>query len=116
MSDQAKPLFVRLATQDAERLDAAVAATGKSKRQLVGEAVRGHFADEQMPVGRITLHEPVNEVMTLAQAALFLHLEEEQLRGSAAEGEVPARQIAGEWRFSRAALLSWLDTAVPSRT
>ena len=136
MSADSKPLFVRLATDDADRLDAAVAATGKSKRRLVSEAMREHLARgehlagderparEELTVGRISLVEegrtplsgpdstaPANEVMTLPEAAAFLRLGEAQLERSAAKSEVPARRIAGQWRFSRAALLAWLDSA-----
>jgi len=142
MSADSKPLFVRLATDDADRLDAAVAATGKSKRRLVSEAMREHLAcgehqargehlpgderpaREELTVGRISLVEegrtplsdpdstaPPNEVMTLPEAAAFLRLGEAQLERSAAKSEVPARRIAGQWRFSRAALLTWLDGA-----
>ena len=49
--------------------------------------------------------------MTLPEAAVFLRLGEKQLERSASKSEVPARRIAGQWRFSRAALLAWLDSA-----
>jgi hypothetical protein len=136
MSADSKPLFVRLANKDADLLDAAVAATGKSKRRLVSEAMREHLAGgehlpgddrparEELTVGRISLVEedrtplsdaeraaPPNEVMTLPEAAVFLRLGEAELERSAAESEVPARRIAGQWRFSRTALLAWLDSA-----
>ena len=154
MSADSKPLFVRLASDDADRLDAAVAATGKSKRRLVSEAMREHLASgehrmrgersareerpareerlareerparEELTVGRISLVDegrmpssgpdssvPPNEVMTLPEAAAFLRLGEKQLERSAAKSEVPARCIAGQWRFSRAALLAWLASA-----
>jgi hypothetical protein len=32
----------------------------------------------------------------------------------AEQGELPGRQLAGEWRFSRAALLAWLAQPAPS--
>jgi excisionase family DNA binding protein len=54
---------------------------------------------------------PPNEVMTLSEAAAFLRLGEAQLERSADKSEVPARRIAGQWRFSRTALLAWLDGA-----
>jgi Helix-turn-helix domain len=142
MSADSKPLFVRLAADDADRLDAAVAATGKSKRRLVSEAMREHLARgahlaggehlsggeprgrDELTVGRISLLDegrtplsgpdgaaPPTEVMTLPEAAAFLRLEEAQLERSAANSEVPARRVAGQWRFSRAALLAWLDSA-----
>lgn len=118
MQPSSKPLYVRLPHLDADRLDAAAAATGKSKRQLVTEAVRSHLDDDELTVGRITLREEAAEVMTLAEAAAFLRLDEEQLQASAESGNPPARQIGGEWRFSRAAILAWLggDVARSART
>jgi hypothetical protein len=110
-----KPLYVRLPEADAERLDAVAAATGRSKRQLVGEALRGHLdADEpdsrgqQLTVGRIELREPPVDVMTLPEVASLLRLEERNVEVSAVRGELPGRFIGGEWRFAPAAVLAWL--------
>jgi excisionase family DNA binding protein len=108
-----KPLYVRLPSTDADRLTAAATSTGKSKRQLVGEAVRDHLGDGGMAVGRITLPEGGGEVLTLAEAAEFLRLDQAQVEKSAKQGELPARRIGGDWRFSRAAILSWLGGAEP---
>ena len=103
-----KPLYVRLPSTDADRLDAVAAATGKSKRRLVSEAVRDHLDDDKLTVGRIALRESPAEVMTLAEAAAFLRLDESAVEQSATQGELPGRCIAGEWRFAHAALLAWL--------
>jgi len=115
MSTAMKPLYVRLPEADAERLDAVAAATGRSKQQLVGEAVRGHLdADEagsrseQLTVGRIELREPPVDVMTLPEVSSLLRLEERNVEVSALRGELPGRFIGGEWRFARAAVLAWL--------
>jgi excisionase family DNA binding protein len=123
MSEQLKPLFVRLASVDSERLDAAVLTTGKSKRQLVSEAVRSRLSEgdinldrTSLTVGRIALREPAPEVLTLGEAAELLRLSPEQLESAAASGELPGRRIAGEWRFSQSALISWLGSgAAPDR-
>src|SRR5437588_759159 len=48
------------------------------------------------------------EVLTLAEAALYLRAPEAEVARLAAEGEVPARKIGGEWRFLRKALDDWL--------
>lgn len=109
-------LYVRLPTTDAQRLDAAATATGKSKRQLVSEAVRGHLDEEGLTVGRIELREnpralaaaPPVEVMTIEEVAEFLRVDVAAAREGAEGGTLPGRMIAGEWRFSRAALLAWL--------
>jgi excisionase family DNA binding protein len=111
MPPPSTPLYVRIPTADAERLTAIAASTGKSKRQLVSEAVRDHLDDGGLAVGRIALREVPGEVMTLAEAAQLLRLDEQQVEESAKRGDVPARRIGGEWRFSRAAVLAWLGPA-----
>jgi excisionase family DNA binding protein len=110
MSQTSKPLFVRLPSGESDRLDAVAAATGKSKRQLVSEAVREHLGDDGLIVGRIALGEATNEVLTLPEAAALLRLTDEQIETAVQEQEIPGRRIRGEWRFSRAALLAWLGS------
>jgi excisionase family DNA binding protein len=102
------PLYVRLSNTDAQRLDAAVAATGRTKRQLVSDAVRDQLDQEHITVGRIALREEAVEVMTLAEASAWLRVDDGQLRAAAENGELPGRRIGDEWRFSRAALVAWL--------
>jgi excisionase family DNA binding protein len=103
-----KPLFVRLAAADADRLDRAAGETGQSKRRLVESAVRSYLGDGELVVGRASIAEAPPEVMTAPEAAAYLRIEDEALLKAAEAGEVPGRQIAGEWRFSRAALAEWL--------
>jgi len=47
-------------------------------------------------------------VMTLAEAAAFLRVSDEGLRNDAESGHVPARKMAGKWRFVKSTLLQWL--------
>lgn len=83
--------------------------TGKTKRQLVEDAVSEHLRDDGLVVGRAALREELPEIMTLAEAAGLLRVEETDLEQAARQGEVPGRQIAGAWRFSKATLLAWFD-------
>jgi excisionase family DNA binding protein len=94
---------VRLAADQARRLDEAAAATGKTKRQLVEDAVRRHLS-----FGGVAPREPGTEVLTPGEAAELLRVDERELLAEATAGEVPGRAIGGEWRFSRPALLAWL--------
>ena len=119
-----KAIYVRLPQDDAARLDAVAASTGVSKQRLVGEAVRGHLdgaleaGGDRLVVGRAALREPVSEVtpdpqlsgevMTLGEVAVLLRVDERQVRRSAEESELPGRLIGDDWRFARAAVLSWL--------
>lgn len=109
MATQTTPLYVRLSSEPAHRLEQAVSQSGKSKRQIVEDAVREHLTDEGLVVGRVTLREDAyREVLTLDEAASLLRLDETDLRKAAEAGTVPGRLIADTWRFSRAALLAWL--------
>jgi Helix-turn-helix domain len=131
-----KPLFVRLPAREAERLDRAAFERGVSKRELItqlvqrylsavpragegrdelGEAPAGErgplvvVGGEDAVIGRHAFRpDPVPDVLRLEQAAAFLQVEPTTLAGLAERSEVPARRVAGEWRFSRAALLEWL--------
>jgi len=51
---------------------------------------------------------PTECVLTLTEAAVFLRVSDKALADKATAGEVPARQIGGEWRFLRRALVDWL--------
>jgi excisionase family DNA binding protein len=47
-------------------------------------------------------------VLTLSEAAAHLRTKEKSLAEMAVAGTVPAREVGGEWRFSRRALEDWL--------
>jgi excisionase family DNA binding protein len=51
----------------------------------------------------------VPEVLTPAQAAALLQVDEDAVLALAGEGRLPGRRIGDEWRFSRAALVAWLS-------
>jgi hypothetical protein len=51
----------------------------------------------------------VSEILTLLEAAAFLRISEEDLKADALAGRVPGRLVAGQWRFSRSALIAWLS-------
>jgi excisionase family DNA binding protein len=51
----------------------------------------------------------VPEVLTPAQAAVLLQVEEEDVLALAEEGRLPGRRIGDGWRFARAALVTWLS-------
>ena len=110
---QTTPLYVRLAADPARRLEEAVAASGKSKRQIVEDAVREHLTDDgdRLVVGRVTLREAAPEVLTPDEAAALLRVAEADLATAAEAGEIPGRRIGDEWRFSRDALIAWLGAA-----
>ena len=57
---------------------------------------------------------PVGEVLTLAEAAAYLRLPEEDVRRVVREQDLPARQVGDEWRFLKGAIQDWLRTGTLS--
>jgi excisionase family DNA binding protein len=135
MSDRSA-VFLRLTTEQADRLDQAAVALRAHKKDLVGNLV-DRFIDPSdlsalrewmTPVPaptprRVTVDlgspapvvghaefrpHPAPEVLDAAAAAELLQVEEAAIVELAAAGELPGRRIGDAWRFSRAALLAWL--------
>lgn len=107
------PLYVRLSEEPSRRLERAVSVSGRSKRQIVEEAVRDHLDDQGLVVGRVSLREPAPEVLTLYEAAALLRVDASELEAAASSGGVPGRQIGETWRFSKPALIEWLGQQPP---
>jgi excisionase family DNA binding protein len=65
--------------------------------------------DDALVVGRASFrpNEP-REVMSLAELAQWLEVDEDTVRSLAEAGELPGRRLGDEWRFARAAVLDWL--------
>ena len=53
------------------------------------------------------------DILTKEQAAEFLQLQPRVLTELAKAGKVPARRIGRTFRFSRAALLAWIEAGEP---
>jgi excisionase family DNA binding protein len=118
-----RPLFVRLPAAEAEKLDRAAHTMRLPKKDLVTALISRHLdvegatprrvvvdlGPDQLTVGHAAVRpaEPP-EVLTLAQLADLVQTPAEDLEALAEAGELPGRRIGGEWRFSRAAVLSWL--------
>lgn len=102
------PLFVRIPTADAERLDRASFELGRPKQELVAEALRTLDVTKH-PVGFASPPtETRGEVLTTFQLAELLQVEEDVVRDLARKGDLPGRKIGRDWRFSRRAVLAWL--------
>jgi excisionase family DNA binding protein len=117
-------LYVRLPADEARKLDRAAHAVGAPKKDLVaalrrlGAEAPGAQprrvvieADEpQLVVGHHSFRPAdLPDVLTPAQAAQLLQVDEDAVLALAEEGRLPGRRIGGEWRFARAALVEWLS-------
>jgi hypothetical protein len=110
-SGETAAVFARVPLDDARRLDRAAYALGKPKREILSALLSTLDVETGSAFG--AQHFALNvakEVLTLAETAALLEVDEKAIRVLAESDRIPARQICGEWRFSRAAVLAWLGT------
>ena len=115
-------LFVRIPSAEAAKLHRAADALGAPKRELIANLV-ARYVDPEDPaalsalggaqaewsVGQHSFRPAAElEILTPAQLAGLLPVEEEVVVELAASGELPGRKIGEDWRFSREAILAWL--------
>jgi len=61
-------------------------------------SVKGFDSEDALPL-----------VMNAQEVADLLRVSYRVIITMAKEGEIPAFQVAGQWRFSRSAILKWID-------
>jgi excisionase family DNA binding protein len=127
-------LYVRLPAAAVEKLHRAAQALGMRKKDLVAGLVsryvdpdsqRGLSALGSLSTRKVTVDlgdvgptlgsysfQPYDppEVMNAEQAAQFLQIDEAVVIEMAESGKLPGRKLGAVWRFSRAALVAWLNT------
>lgn len=102
------PLFVRLPTASAERLNRAAFELKTPKRELVADLVDRYLGVEDVVVGRASTQVREPDVLTVEQLAELLQVDAPTVRKLATAGELPGRKLGRQWRFSRQAVLDWL--------
>jgi excisionase family DNA binding protein len=115
-------LFVRIPSAEAAKLHRAADALGAPKRELIANLV-ARYVDPEDPaalsalggaraewgVGQHSFRPAAElEILTPAQLATLLQVEEEVVVELAETGELPGRKVGEDWRFSREAILAWL--------
>ncbi|MCW5802327.1 MAG: helix-turn-helix domain-containing protein [Deltaproteobacteria bacterium] len=115
------PLYVKIPTTAADKLDRAAAALGVHKKDLVADLVTryvslsgrrtGDPADGELVMGTYSFqpYDPP-EVMNAEQAGQFLQIETHIVIELAEGGKLPGKKLGPAWRFSREALVAWLST------
>jgi excisionase family DNA binding protein len=122
MQPERKPLFVRLPAKTAKKLDRAAVELGVSKQDLITNLVERRMSeaasrrvvvesfDDTMTVGQHSfVPADPQEVITPAEAAELLRVDEATVIAMAESGEIPARKLGDEWRLTRSAVLRWLE-------
>ena len=104
-------MFVRIPAVQARRLDAHARAVGRTKQDVVTDLLAASLGPS--PAGDPDPNDEVpnqpDEVITLPELAEMLKLDEATVMERVAGGELPGRRFGDQWRFSRHAVLSWLD-------
>jgi excisionase family DNA binding protein len=116
-------LYVRIPQSQAEKLDRVAFELKVPKQDLIAGLVEDMKiapgftrrrtevveVDDNLSVGRASfLPYGQPEVLTLPEAADLLQVEEDVVSDMAESGDVPARKLGEDWRFSRIALIDWL--------
>jgi excisionase family DNA binding protein len=118
-------LYVRIPSAEAEKLHRAADVLKTPKRELITKLVAEFDPDDPVwthPVAGPSVGAQAEfgfgqhsfrpaaelEILTPAQLAGLLQVEEETVVELAESGELPGRKIGEEWRFSREAILAWL--------
>ena len=118
-------LFVRLPTEEAERIDRVAFERKIPKKEVIRMLITDHLEEiphpspfprpapepPQRPGHMVYVPYDPPDVLTARDAAKLLRADAESILAMAERGEIPARKIGGEWRFGRAALLDWLGSA-----
>ena len=122
---------MRIPSAEAEKLHRAADVLKTPKRELITklvarfdpedpvwtEEVAGPpmpSAEAEWTVGRHSFRPAETpEVLTPAQLADLLQVEEEAVVELAERGDLPGRKLGDEWRFSRTAVLAWLGEERP---
>jgi excisionase family DNA binding protein len=114
-SAEESALFVRLPATAVEKLHRAAEVLGMRKKDLVANLV-SKYVDPESHQGLHALgsysfqaYDPP-EVLNAQQAAEFLQIDEAIVIELAEAHKLPGRKLGAVWRFSRAALVTWLAT------
>ena len=118
MSEDRVALYVRIPSTQARQLDDRARSLHRPKQDLVSDLISEHLdALPHRPVG-ITVHDYESggdQVLTLAQLAALLRIDEATVLARAAQGDLPGRRFGLQWRFSRRAVFAWLEGSDSSR-
>lgn len=127
--EETTPLFARIPARQAAQLDRLSFELKLPKQEILSQLIARHLGTlarsdesasplevegEEMVLGRHSFRAlGVPEVLTPAQAAELLQVEEVLVRALAEDGTLPGRLVGDEWRFSLQALLAWLAQPEP---
>lgn len=104
MGTDRAPLFVRLPAPLLTELDARIEVDGRTKQAVVEDLL-----SQQLRAAP----DRSAEVLDLSGVATLLRVADHDVLDRIDAGDFPGRRFAGEWRFSRAAVMAWLRGTDP---
>ncbi len=109
MPETRTALFVRIPASRARQLDSRAHSLGRTKQDLVNDLLESALAAGEVSGVEDGPRDAPDEVLTLTELAELLKLDDDAVLVRVHSGELPGRRFGGEWRFSRRAVLDWLD-------
>ncbi len=110
-------LFVRIPAAQARQLDSRARALGRTKQDIVADLLATSFTSAVTPPVDHAPPGAPDDVVTLDELAAMLKLDPDTVMARVDAGELPGRRFGDQWRFSRRAVLAWLDGSdTPERT
>ena len=115
-TEETVAVFARVPASAGKKLSRAAVELGRPKQAVIAELVEryaGMLGDE-FSIGRASGAGDPPEVLTPGQLAELLQVDVATVLALADAGELPGRRLQNEWRFSRAAVLTWLAVNSPA--
>jgi excisionase family DNA binding protein len=115
-AEETVAVFARVPASAGRKLSRTALELGRPKQEVIAALV-DRYADalgEEFSVGRASVGGEPLEVLTPEQLAHLLQVDTDAVLALASGGDIPGRQLEGEWRFSREAVLAWLANASTS--
>lgn len=117
MPEPRAALFVRIPAAQARQLDSRARALGRTKQDVVADLLATSFTSDVTPPVDHGPPDAPDDVVTLDELAGLLKLDPAAVVVRVDAGELPGRRFGNQWRFSRRAVLAWLDGSdTPERT
>ena len=109
-AEETVAVFARVPASAGKTLSRTALELGRPKQEVITELVERYAGSlgEEFSFGRALGASHPPEVLTPEQLAELLQIDVEAVLELATAEEIPGRQLKGEWRFSRTAVLDWL--------
>jgi excisionase family DNA binding protein len=106
-------LFVRLPMHVMSSIDELVRSTGRTKQAIVTEFVEsavGASGPQTLVTTVADNGSAIDAVIDLSEVAALLRVSPEQVLRQVETGALPGRRFGEDWRFSKVAVLRWLES------